>query len=557
MSLKKIDPTQTLAWQKLQIHFREIRKSSLRELFTKDPERFDRFSLRFEDIFLDYSKNLITSKTIDLLLELARETHLSEAIEKMFSGDIINKTEGRSVLHTALRNYSNQPVYVNGNDVMPQVRAVLDQMRIFSDSVLNREWKGYTDKPITDVVHIGIGGSDLGPYMVAEALKYYKTLLKMHFVSNIDGTQIAETLREISPETTLFVIASKTFTTQETMTNALTARRWFLKYASMEKHIAKHFIALSTNIDEVSSFGIDPQNMFRFWDWVGGRYSLWGAIGLSICLAVGYDNFKELLEGAHALDCHFRQAPLGKNLPVVLALLGIWYNNFFDAQTHAILPYDQYLHRFTAYIQQADMESNGKSINREGFKIEYQSGPVIWGEPGTNGQHAFYQLLHQGTKLIPCDFIAAAQPLYSLGDHHQKLLSHFFAQTRALAFGKDLTQVKTELRSHGKNPGEIAFLSSFKVFNGSRPSNSIIFKKLTPKTLGSLIAMYEHKIFVQGVLWNLYSFDQWGVELGKELAQEIFPCLNSGALSKDFDSSTKGLLNEYAKMAQGNSLEIN
>lgn len=549
MSLKNIDPTRTLAWQKLQIHFSEIRQFSLKELFKTDPKRFDKFSLRFEDIFLDYSKNLITSETIGLLLELARETHLSEAIEKMFSGDIINRTEGRSVLHTALRNCSNKPVYVSGNDVMPQVRAVLNQMRIFSDSVLNGEWRGYTDKPITDVVHIGIGGSDLGPYMVTEALKYYKTPLKMHFVSNIDGTQIAETLREISPETTLFIVASKTFTTQETMTNALTARRWFLKYAFTQEHIAKHFIALSTNVDEVSAFGIDPQNMFHFWDWVGGRYSLWGAIGLSICLGAGYGNFKELLEGAHALDCHFRQAPLERNLPVILALLGIWYNNFFNAQTHAILPYDQYLYRFAAYLQQTDMESNGKSINREGLKIEYQSGPVIWGEPGTNGQHAFYQLLHQGTKLIPCDFIAAAQPLHPLGDHHQKLLSHFFAQTRALAFGKDFAQVETELKLQGKNPSEIAFLSPFKTFEGSRPSNSILFKKLTPRTLGSMIAMYEHKIFVQGVLWNLYSFDQWGVELGKELAQEIFPCLNQDDLPKDFDSSTKGLLNEYAKMA--------
>ena len=550
MSLKNINPIQTLAWKKLKIHFREIVQSSLNKLFIQDPKRFYRFSFRFEDIFLDYSKNLITSKTIDLLLEFSREMNLSEAIEKMFSGDIINKTEERSVLHTALRNYSNQPVYVNGNDVMPKVRKVLNQMRIFSDSVLNKEWKGYTDKPITDIVHIGIGGSDLGPYMVVEALKYYKTSLKMHFVSNIDGTQITETLRGISPDTTLFIIASKTFTTQETMTNALTVRQWFLKHALIEKHVAKHFIALSTNLDEVSSFGIDPKNMFYFWDWVGGRYSLWGAIGLSICLAVGYKNFKKLLEGAYAIDCHFRQAPFEKNLPVILAILGIWYNNFFGTQTYAILPYDQYLHRFAAYLQQVDMESNGKSINREGAKIKYQSGSVIWGEPGTNGQHSFYQLLHQGTKLIPCDFIAAAQPLYSLENHHKQLLSHFFAQTRALAFGKKLKQVKTELKLQGKNLSEIAFLSPFKTFEGRRPSNSILFKKLTPRTLGSLIAMYEHKIFVQGVLWNLYSFDQWGVELGKELAQEIFPYLNNTVLPEYFDNSTKGLLNEYAKMMQ-------
>lgn len=555
MSLKNIDPTRTLAWQKLQAHFNEVQQWSLQKLFEQDAKRFDKFSLFFEDVFLDYSKNLITSETLDLLIDFAKEMSLSQAIEKMFSGDAINNTEGRSVLHTALRNCSNSPVYVNGSNVMPEIKRVLQQMKMFSDGVINRKWRGYTNKPITDVVHIGIGGSDLGPYMVVEALKHYKTALRMHFVSNIDGTHIAETLRRVLPETTLFIIASKTFTTQETMTNALTACRWFLEHAYLQEHIARHFVALSTNFDEVRAFGIDPKNMFYFWDWVGGRYSLWGAIGLSISLAVGYERFEELLEGAHLLDRHFRETPFERNLPVILALLGIWYNNFFHAQTHAILPYDQYLHRFAAYLQQADMESNGKSVDREGLKTTYQTGPIIWGEPGTNGQHAFYQLLHQGTKLIPCDFIAAAQPLNPLEDHHQKLLSHFFAQTRALAFGKEPTRVQTELKRQGKNSDEMAFLTPFKTFEGNRPSNSILFKKLTPKALGILIAMYEHKIFVQGVLWNVYSFDQWGVELGKELAQEILPFVTNGSSSENFDSSTRGLLDQYAKMIRDVSLD--
>jgi glucose-6-phosphate isomerase len=520
----------------------------MKDLFAKDKKRFEKFSLRFEDMLVDYSKNIITAETMKLLVRLAGEVKLGDAIKKMFSGYRINETEGRAVLHVALRNRSGRPVIMDGKDVMGDVKAVLEQVRDFSCRVLSGEWKGYTGKPITDIVNIGIGGSDLGPVMVTEALLPYRKNIIPHFVSNVDGTHIAETLKNISPETTLFIISSKTFTTQETMTNAHTARRWFLDTAGDEAHVSRHFAAVSTNELEVKKFGIDPANMFRFWDWVGGRYSLWSAIGLSIACTVGYDNFEELLDGAHAMDEHFRTAKPGANIPVVLALLGIWYNNFFSAGTHAILPYDQYLHRFAAYLQQGDMESNGKGMDRGGRRVAYQTGPVIWGEPGTNGQHAFYQLIHQGTKMIPCDFIAPAVSHNHLGDHHAKLLSNFFAQTEALMNGKGEVEVEKELRAAGMKDAEIARLKPFKVFAGNRPTNSILVKKITPRVLGSLIAMYEHKIFVQGVIWNIFSFDQWGVELGKQLAGRILPELAGDGAVSSHDSSTNGLINAFKEM---------
>ncbi|MCG9650655.1 glucose-6-phosphate isomerase [Vibrio brasiliensis] len=544
--LKNINPTQTQAWNALTAHFESAQDMDLKALFAQDPARFENFSARFgSDILVDYSKNLINEETLKHLFALANETELKAAIEAMFSGEAINQTEDRAVLHTALRNRSNKPVMVDGEDVMPAVNAVLEKMKSFTDRVIGGEWKGYTGKAITDIVNIGIGGSDLGPYMVTEALAPYKNHLNLHFVSNVDGTHIVETLKKVDPETTLFLIASKTFTTQETMTNAHSARDWFLESAGDQAHVAKHFAALSTNATAVSEFGIDTDNMFEFWDWVGGRYSLWSAIGLSIALAVGYDNFVELLDGAHEMDNHFASTELESNIPVILALIGLWYNNFHGAESEAILPYDQYMHRFAAYFQQGNMESNGKYVDRDGNAVTYQTGPIIWGEPGTNGQHAFYQLIHQGTKLIPCDFIAPAISHNPAGDHHQKLMSNFFAQTEALAFGKSEETVKAEFAKAGKSEEEAATLAPFKVFEGNRPTNSILVKKITPRTLGNLIAMYEHKIFVQGVIWNIFSFDQWGVELGKQLANQILPELADDSEISSHDSSTNGLINAF------------
>ncbi|PTQ94962.1 glucose-6-phosphate isomerase [Mucilaginibacter yixingensis] len=543
--LPNTDFTSTAAYKYLTDHFIDIAKTDLKSLFSSDNERFNKFSFQFEDILVDFSKNRITDETLALLIQLARECSLNSAIEAMFNGEKINATEGRQVLHTALRNRSNTPVIVDGKDVMPEVNAVLQHMKEFSDAVISGAWKGFSGKEITDVVNIGIGGSDLGPVMVTEALKSYKTRLNLHFVSNVDGTHIAETLKGLNPETTLFLVASKTFTTQETMANAHSAREWFLAGGAQEADIAKHFAALSTNSAAVAKFGIDTKNMFEFWDWVGGRYSLWSAIGLSIALSIGFDNFIELLDGAHAMDNHFRNTEFEENIPAILALIGIWYNNFFDAETEAILPYDQYLHRFAAYFQQGDMESNGKSTDRNGNIIEYSTGPIIWGEPGTNGQHAFYQLIHQGTKLIPCDFIAPAQSHNPLGEHHQMLLSNFFAQTEALMNGKNYDEVVAELKAAGKSEAEIEKLAPFKVFEGNRPTNSILVKMITPRSLGSLIAMYEHKIFVQGIIWNIYSFDQWGVELGKQLAGKILPELKGNEDVSSHDSSTNGLINQY------------
>jgi len=548
----KINFTKTETYKNLAKHFDSLsglsnnsEKNDLRALFAADPARFEKFSIAFEDILLDYSKNRITEETKALLVQLAKECGLTEAITAMFSGERINVTENRPVLHTALRNQSDQPVYVDGKDVMPDVKRVLAQMKAFTEKIISGEWKGYTGKEITDVVNIGIGGSDLGPVMVTEALKAYKTRLNVHFVSNVDGTHIAETLKAVDPETTLFLIASKTFTTQETMANAHTAKDWFLASGALQADVAKHFAALSTNTEAVRAFGIDTQNMFEFWDWVGGRYSLWSAIGLSISLAIGFDNFEELLKGAYDADVHFKETPFESNIPVILALLGVWYNNFFQAESHAILPYDQYLHRFAAYFQQGDMESNGKYVDRNGEQVDYQTGPIIWGEPGTNGQHAFYQLIHQGTKLIPCDFIAPANSLNPIGNHHQLLLSNFFAQTEALMNGKTETEVVAEFKKAGKSDQEIEALKAYKVFEGNRPTNSILLKKMTPRTLGRLIAFYEHKIFVQGVIWNIYSFDQWGVELGKQLANQILPELSGEEAVTSHDSSTNGLINTY------------
>lgn len=543
--LPKIDFTSTSAFNYLTDHFIAINENCLKDLFAQDGERFEKFSILFEDILVDYSKNRIDDTTIALLIQLAKECKLDEAIKAMYSGEKINVTEDRPVLHIALRNQSNKAIFVEGKDVMPEVNKVLVKMEKFSNAIISEEWKGYTGKAITDIVNIGIGGSDLGPVMVTEALKAYKTRLNLHFVSNIDGTHLAETLKKVNPETTLFLVASKTFTTQETMTNAHSAREWFLKSGAQQRDIAKHFAALSTNAKDVAAFGIDTENMFEFWDWVGGRYSLWSAIGLSICLGIGYDNFKQLLAGAHASDEHFESTPFEENIPVILGLLGIWYVNFFGSETQAILPYDQYLHRFAAYFQQGDMESNGKHVDRNGNNVDYETGPVIWGEPGTNGQHAFYQLIHQGTKLIPCDFIAPAQSLNPMGEHHPILLANYFAQTEALMNGKSQEEVIAELKKAGMSENEIKELAPFKVFDGNRPTNSILLKKVTPYTLGSLIALYEHKIFVQGVIWNIFSFDQWGVELGKQLAQKIQPELKGDEKVTSHDSSTNGLINQY------------
>lgn len=544
--MKNINPTQTAAWQELQKHFDEMKDVTIADLFAKDGDRFSKFSETFDDqMLVDYSKNRITEETLAKLQDLAKECDLAGAIKSMFSGEKINRTENRAVLHVALRNRSNTPILVDGKDVMPEVNAVLEKMKTFSEAIISGEWKGYTGKAITDVVNIGIGGSDLGPYMVTEALRPYKNHLNMHFVSNVDGTHIAEVLKKVNPETTLFLVASKTFTTQETMTNAHSARDWFLKAAGDEKHVAKHFAALSTNAKAVGEFGIDTANMFEFWDWVGGRYSLWSAIGLSIVLSIGFDNFVELLSGAHAMDKHFSTTPAEKNLPVLLALIGIWYNNFFGAETEAILPYDQYMHRFAAYFQQGNMESKGKYVDRNGNVVDYQTGPIIWGEPGTNGQHAFYQLIHQGTKMVPCDFIAPAITHNPLSDHHQKLLSNFFAQTEALAFGKSREVVEQEYRDQGKDPATLDYVVPFKVFEGNRPTNSILLREITPFSLGALIALYEHKIFTQGVILNIFTFDQWGVELGKQLANRILPELKDDKEISSHDSSTNGLINRY------------
>ena len=545
--MKNINPTNTQAWKALETHQSQLAHTTIADLFKQEQNRFNDYSLTFENqILVDFSKNKINQETLKLLRQLAKESALDESINAMFTGEKINRTENRAVLHTALRNRSNTPVYVDGKDVMPEVNAVLAKMSAFCDRVISGEWKGYTGKAITDVVNIGIGGSDLGPYMVTEALRPYKNHLNMHFVSNVDGTHIAETLKKVNPETTLFLVASKTFTTQETMTNANSARDWLLAAAKDNSAVAKHFAALSTNGKAVAEFGIDTNNMFEFWDWVGGRYSLWSAIGLSIALSIGFDNFEALLSGAHEMDKHFRTAPLEKNIPATLALVGLWNTNFLGAQTEAILPYDQYLHRFAAYFQQGNMESNGKYVDRNGNVIrDYQTGPIIWGEPGTNGQHAFYQLIHQGTMLIPCDFIAPAQSHNPLGDHHSKLLSNFFAQTEALAFGKTKEEVEAEFVKAGKSLDEVKDIVPFKVFTGNKPTNSILVQKITPFVLGALIAMYEHKIFTQGVIFNIFSFDQWGVELGKQLANRILLELADKENVSSHDSSTNGLINQF------------
>ncbi|HRI79383.1 MAG TPA: glucose-6-phosphate isomerase [Cyclobacteriaceae bacterium] len=546
--LPSINPVETTSWHKLTAHYLEMQATSMRELFASDPNRFERFHILFEDILIDYSKNIISAETLNILFELAAECNLHEAIDAMFEGRPINQTEGRPVLHVALRNRSNTPIRVNGDDVMPDVNKVLLQMKSFSERLLSGESKGFSGKTITDIVNIGIGGSDLGPLMVTEALRPYHKNIRPHFVSNVDGTHMAETLKRLNPETTLFIIASKTFTTQETMTNAITARSWFLETTAQKGDVSKHFVAVSTNEKAVKDFGIAAENMFVFWDWVGGRYSLWSSIGLSIVCTIGYENFIQLLEGAHAMDNHFHKTPFEKNVPVILALIGLWYNNFFDAQSEAILPYDQYLHRFAAYFQQGNMESNGKSVDRNGQHVLYQTGPVIWGEPGTNGQHAFYQLIHQGTKIIPCDFLAPAISHNPLSDHHAKLLSNFFAQTEALMMGKSEEEVISELKKQGMTSEEISFHVPYRVFNGNKPSNSFLFRQLTPRTLGSLVALYEHKIFVQGAIWNIFSFDQWGVELGKVLAKKILPELTTPAETTTHDSSTNGLINYFKRL---------
>jgi glucose-6-phosphate isomerase len=541
--------TDSPAWQALTEHQREMAEVHMRGLFDSDPQRFERFSLQVGDILFDYSKNRIAEETMSLLMDLAREANLAERIEAMFTGEKINTTEDRAVLHVALRNRSNRPILVDGQDVMPEVNRVLDKMRRFSERVRSGEWRGYTGKGITDVVNIGIGGSDLGPKMVTTALQPYgRRGLDVHFVSNVDGTDLVETLKPLSPETTLFLVASKSFTTQETMTNARSARAWFLDAADNETAIAKHFVALSTNESGVAEFGIDTANMFEFWDWVGGRYSVWSAIGLSVALYLGMERFEAFLSGAHRVDLHFRNTPFERNVPVVMALLGIWYNNFFGAETHAILPYDKYLTYFPAYFQQGDMESNGKSVTRDGEWVDYTTGPILWGQPGTNGQHAFYQLIHQGTKLVPCDFLAAAQSHNPLGDHHRVLLSNFLAQTEALMKGKTSEEVRTELVSQGYSGERLEKLVPAKTFPGNRPTNSFLYPKLTPQTLGSLVALYEHKIFTQGVIWRINSFDQMGVELGKQLAKTVLPELEGDERVSTHDASTNGLINAYKRI---------
>lgn len=544
---EKINFTQTPSYRHLKAHFEHVSKLHLKDLF-QDKSRFDRFSIGFERILFDFSKNRITDQTLNLLSEMASECGLKSAIQAMFEGKPINRTENRPVLHTALRDCSEEAIRVDEQNIKPDIQAVLDKMRDFSTQVIQGHWKGYTGKSVTDVVHIGIGGSNLGPLMVTEALKPYKNHLNLHFISNVDGSQIAEVLKLLCPETTLFLIASKTFTTQETMANAQTAKNWFLQAGKLED-VGKHFVALSSNTRVAQEFGISPDNIFEFWDWVGGRYSLWSAVGLSIALGLGFENFYLLLKGAEAADKHFREAPFSKNIPVIMALLGLWYNNFFNAESHAILPYDQYMHRFPAYFQQGDMESNGKSIDQNGQEVSYPTGPIIWGEPGTNGQHAFFQLIHQGTRLIPCDFIAPAQSHHPYENQHTLLLSNFFAQTEALMFGKTREEALEELQAQGKTKEEVEALLPYKVFEGNRPSNTFLLQKITPYSLGTLIAFYEHKIFTQGVLWNINSFDQWGVELGKQLANKILPELQDDILVDKHDSSTNGLINQYKQWA--------
>ena len=550
-SLKMTLPTHTHAWQELVAHYDAKKKFHMRDLFAEDPDRFEKYTLKFEDILLDYSKNRINDETLKSLFELAREMDLEGWRDRMFKGERINHTEDRSVLHIALRNRSNRPIMVDGEDVMPEVNRVLEQMRGFSESVRSGEWKGYTGKTITDVVNIGIGGSDLGPKMVCYALRpYTRTDLRTHFVSNVDSSHLAMTLDPLDPETTLFIIESKTFTTQETMTNALSAKGWLLAALEDEAAIAKHFVAVSTNKEKVEEFGIDTANMFEFWDWVGGRYSLWSAIGLPIAIAVGMDNFEQLLDGAFAMDEHFRTADLEHNMPVIMALIGIWYNNFFGAESYAVLPYDQLLQFFPAYLQQLDMESNGKYIDRSGRRVGYSTGPIVWGQPGTNGQHAFYQLIHQGTKIVPADFMAAAEGQYGMGDHHKKLMSNFFAQTQALMQGRSMQEAREEVEGKGYTEEQKEMLLSHKVFEGNRPTNSLLYRRLTPRTLGSLIALYEHKVFVQGVIWNINSYDQWGVELGKILAGKILPNLSDEVKVEDYDPSTNGLINYFKELRQ-------
>jgi len=541
-------PVDLPAWKSLQAHAAGMREIRMRDLFAKDPGRAEALSLRWNDILVDYSKNRINAETLPLLRQLLKEAGVEDLRDRMFRGEKINFTENRSVLHIALRRPANQPLQLDGRDVMPEVEKVRQQMKAFSEKVRSGEWRGYTGQPVSDIVNIGIGGSDLGPAMVTEALKpYARRDLRLHFVSNIDSTHLAEALRTCRPATTLFLVASKTFTTQETLTNAQSARKWFLEEAREEKHIAKHFVALSTNEAEVARFGINPANMFPFWDWVGGRYSLWSAIGLSIALSIGYERFAELLAGAHAMDEHFQKSPAEENLPITLALLGIWYNNFHGAQTHAILPYDQYLHRFPAYFQQGDMESNGKRVDREGKPVTWETGPILWGEPGTNGQHAFYQLIHQGTKLVPCDFLASVETFNPMGRHHDILLANFFAQTEALMKGKTEAEARAELEKEGLKGEALEKLLPHKIFPGNRPTNSILVQRFDPRTLGALIALYEHKIFVQGAVWNINSYDQMGVELGKQLAKKIEPELEKAGPVTSHDSSTNLLINDYKR----------
>lgn len=541
--LPKINPTETNIWEYLVEHFLE-NEFDLRTLFAENPHRFEEFSVKRDNYLFDYSKNLINSTTMEYLLRLAEETKVKEVINLMFSGEKINETENKAVLHTALRDFSDKPIFVDGEDVKPKIKRVLSQMRLFSEKVISGEYRGFSGEKITDVVNIGIGGSDLGPVMVCSALKHYKTRLNTHFISNVDGNHLAEVLKNLNPETTLFIVASKTFTTQETITNAFSAKKWFLQKAT-EEDVAKHFVALSTNIDAVKSFGIAEENIFEFWDWVGGRYSLWSAIGLSIVLSIGYDNFEKLLKGANETDVHFQTAEFSQNIPILMALLGIWYRNFAGASSYAVLPYSQYLERFPAYLQQTDMESNGKFVDRNGDFVNYEAGTIIWGEAGTNGQHSFYQLLHQGTELIPADFIAFVRSCNVVADHQEKLLANFFAQTEALAFGKNEDEVYAELKQSGNTDDEIYKILIYKVFQGNSPTNSLLIDELTPYSLGQLIALYEHKIFVQGVIWNVYSFDQFGVELGKVLANKILPELHSDDKIDSHDSSTNGLINYF------------
>lgn len=543
MALKSTNPTGTEAWQNLRKHFEEMQYVCMQELFDQDANRTKKFHMQWNDFLIDYSKNIITDETKKYLLELANEVDLKDAIIKYFKGDLINQTENRAVLHTALRAPSNANIMVDGMNVMPEIVAVKNKIKNFTEQIISGEQKGFTNLPFTDIVNIGIGGSDLGPAMVVEALQFYKNHLNVHFVSNIDGDHVNEVIKKLNPETTLFVIVSKTFTTQETLSNSETIREWFLKSAKQED-VAKHFVAVSTNIQKVSEFGIHPDNIFPMWDWVGGRFSLWSAVGLSISIAVGYANFEKLLIGAHDMDEHFRTTPFENNIPVILALLSIWYNNFFGAESEALIPYSQYLQKLAPYLQQGIMESNGKSIDRDGNPVNYQTGTIIWGEPGTNSQHAFFQLIHQGTKLIPTDFIGFVHSLYGNQDHHEKLMSNFFAQTEALLNGKSAEQVEAEFKKQEITKEQAAFLMPFKVFSGNRPTNTFLIKQLTPETLGSLIALYEHKIFVQGVIWNIFSYDQWGVELGKQLANSILDEINSGNIKKH-DSSTTFLLTHF------------